>query len=135
MLFAILSTEAIAHRIQFHRDTVTLESAKAIYAHLSVDAQADGHETLSSQTHEVAATIQELIHCQEPRGLVDSGRFIESIDAIVETARDLRDSTSEAYDRYDKRTAQAAEALEILLAYSDLLGTADFELRTGTRAA
>lgn len=133
--FAIISPEAIAHRLAFRRDTVTLEAAGAIYTQLSIDTHADGHEDIPSQAHDAATTIQDLIARHEPRGLVDSARFIEDVDAMVETARELRDSTAHAYDRHDKHTVQAGEALEILLAYSDLLETADFELRTGARTA
>lgn len=132
--FGIMSAEAIAHRLASHPDTVTLEAARAIFTQLSIDAHADGHEDLPAKAQEAASTIHDLIPCQEPRTLVDSARFIDAVDAVIETARDLRDSTHDAYDRYDKHTAQAAEALEILIAYSSLLETADFELRTGTRA-
>lgn len=134
-VFAIMSAEAIAHRLAFRPDTVTLEAAREIYTQLSIDAHADGHENLPAQAHDAAAALQDLIPCQKPDTLVGSARFIDDVDAIIETARELRDATAGAYDRYDKHTARAAEALEILLAYSALLQTADFELRTGVRGA
>lgn len=133
--FGIISIEAIAHRLEFRRDTVTLEAVKAIYVQLSGDALADGHEELPAQAHDAAAEIQYLIASGKPRGLVDSARQIGVAADLIETASDIRDSTASAYDRYDKHTAQAAEALEILSAYSDLLETADFDLRTGIRSA
>lgn len=130
---SILSIEAIAHRLEFHRDTVTLEAARLIYTQLCTDALADGHEELPAQAHDAAAEIQHLIASGKPRGMVDSARHIGLVDDIIETALDIRDSTAAAYDRYSRHTARAAEALEILSAYSALLESADFELRTGTR--
>lgn len=129
--FAILSTEAIAYRLEFHRDTVTLEAVTAIYARLSIDAHADGHEDIPAQAHDAVAAIGKLIADGKPRGLTDSARQIRDVDALIETALVIRDATASAYDRYHAHTDQAKEAVEILLAYSELIDAADFQMRTG----
>ncbi|ACL42197.1 hypothetical protein Achl_4246 (plasmid) [Pseudarthrobacter chlorophenolicus A6] len=130
--FAIVSAEKIAHRLEFMRDTVTLEAVRDIYVQLSVDADRDGHEDLSSQADDAANSVRELIASRDPRGLTDSARHIRDVDAMVDTAVEVRDATANAYDRFFHITEQTKEALEILLAYSELIEAADFQMRLGT---
>lgn len=132
--FAIVSTEKIAHRLEFQRDTVTLEAVRDIYVQLSVDADRDGHEDLSSQADAAVDTVRGLIASREPRGLTDSARHIRDIDSMIDTAVELRDATVGAYDRYFHIAEQAKEAVEILLAYSELIEAADFQMRLGAPA-
>jgi hypothetical protein len=62
---------------------------------------------------------------REPRGLTDSAR---DIDGMVDTAVELRDATVGAYGWYFHIADQTKEAVEILLAYSELIEAADFQM-------
>lgn len=132
--YADISAAQTAQRIETMRDTVTLEAVRGTYDQLSMDACNAGHEDLSSKFEETAATLRELVASGEPRGLTDSARMILAIDTMIDTAGELRDGTACAWGRYDHHTKEATEALEILIAYSALLETADFDLRTNLTA-
>jgi hypothetical protein len=72
---------------------------------------------------------------REPRGLTDSARHILDVDVMIDAAVEVRDAAAGAYDRYFHITEQTKEALEILLAHSELIEAADFQMRTGVEQA
>lgn len=130
-----VSTETVARRLELNPGTVTLAAAKVIIDGLGLDTEADGHSGLATEAFELAIEVQAIADAPEPGGLVAFARMIQDMDDIVLKAYELRNNTAGAYDRYDKHTVQATEALEILAATVVKLEAADFELRTGARAA
>lgn len=130
-----ITAETVAARIELHPDTITLAGAKAIYNRLGDTAATDGHHELKVDAYDMAKAVQELIEAPGPSNLVASARLINEADNLLVAAGSLRDLTAECYDRFRATTKQATEALEILTAWTVMLEAADFELRTGTRAA
>ena len=130
-----VTAETVAPRIELQPDTISLAAAKAIYNRLGDTAAADGHHELKVEAYALAETIQELIDTPAPDGLVASARMITSADLVLESATDLRAEIATAYDRFHSATAQATEGLEVLTAWTVMLEVADFDLRTGSRAA
>lgn len=125
----------VAARIELQPDTITLAAAKAIYNRLGDTAAADNHHELKVDAYDMAKAVQDIIDTPEPDGLVSSARLINEADNLLVAAGSLRGLAAECYDRFRATTKQATEALEILTAWTVMLETRDFELRTGIRAA
>ena len=130
-----VTAETVAARIELRPGTITLEAAKAIFTALGHRLSADQYSELKVEAYALAETIQELIDTPAPDGLVASARMITSADLVLESATDLRAEIATAYDRFHSATAQATEGLEVLTAWTVMLEVADFDLRTGSRAA
>jgi hypothetical protein len=130
-----VTRETVARRLELQPDTVTFEAARTLFNGLGLDAEMDGHRDLKAEAYALGISIQDLIETPEADGLVASARMILAVDDLIDAAQDLRTDVAGAYDRFDRHTARATEALEILTAIGVQLEAADFELRTGTRAA
>lgn len=127
--FGFPTPDSVARRLEFSKDTVTLESVRDTFTQLSRDANADNRGDLPAEAHEAAVLVEQLIASGEPRGLADSARQIADVESLIRTTRELRDSTAEAYSSHNVHTTQVAEALEILTAYGVLLLAADLDMR------
>jgi hypothetical protein len=130
-----VSLEAVAARIDLRPETVDLNAVKNICTRMGEDARFDGHQELKVHAYEMANVVQDLIEIPKPGDMVSSARLIADADIAVRDAAGLRDAVADAYDRFHSATAQATEALEILTAWTVMLESADFGLRTRPLAA